>query len=225
VKHPGAKARGFSWRWMAPETINELSEEIAELSAAADIFCFGRTAFYVVTGEPPLANQKKADVRRLIKNKVVPSLQWPEQQLSLQAECQSLCDKCLITNPDLRADARQICDELLSWCPRKDGDCLSLVNGLPRTKAWSFVRALSEARQDMRVESVASMLGRGACRVPVVPHNVLGAVQNPIEIRSVLGARRSPIGSRPASVERTPRTPRRSKESVERPPCPPPIAL
>jgi len=71
TKH--AKPIGGSLEFMAPEVARNRSPP----TCAADVFSFGRLAYFVVTGTRPCQGKSRQDLIDMLRDKQLPELIWP----------------------------------------------------------------------------------------------------------------------------------------------------
>ncbi|CAE8618531.1 unnamed protein product [Polarella glacialis] len=101
--------------WAAPEVV--LGGAIPD--PFADVFSFGRLAYFVVSGQVPLEGWGRGDSLRLAQQGSVPDLCWADSSstkaLALQHECQVLCRRSLVFNRTHRAKSLELAEELAAW--------------------------------------------------------------------------------------------------------------
>lgn len=111
-----SKTSSGSIPWMAPEV---LSNSHGVLATSADVFSFGRIAYFVVTGRKPLHGVPKSLVKRMLKQKRPIALTWPPN-IELATECAKLCEDCHRCISSSRPDMIAVQEHLLKWpiaCP------------------------------------------------------------------------------------------------------------
>ncbi|CAE8614270.1 unnamed protein product [Polarella glacialis] len=111
-----AAPMGGTPQWAAPEVV--LGGAMPDPSA--DVFSFGRLAYFVVTGQVPLEGLGPGDILRLAQQGSVPDLCWADTSstmalVPLKHECQVLCRQSLVFNRTLRAKSVELAEELEAW--------------------------------------------------------------------------------------------------------------
>ncbi|CAE8626119.1 unnamed protein product [Polarella glacialis] len=204
----GQKApMGGTSRWAAPEVV--LGGALPDPSA--DVFSFGRLAYFVVSGQEPLEGLGHGDILHLAQQGSLPDLCWADtsstKALALQHECQVLCRKSLVFNCNRRAKSVELAEELEAWpepghvrhSRRVASDAIhaaEAASGLPTMsspKGWiegaggqSYFRAgaeLAESAEHVTLTSVVQLAEslRGDCD-PMI----LGDTQNGLTTLSYL---------------------------------------
>lgn len=106
-----AKPLGGTLNWMAPELLQNPNMSPAP---SADVFSFGRLAYFVTTGVRPLAEIDRRALVKLARKLQIPSLVWP-QDAPFSLECQALIHKCLEVDQSLRPHMVEVHHDLVRW--------------------------------------------------------------------------------------------------------------
>eukprot|EP00927_Polykrikos_kofoidii_P013685 TRINITY_DN15949_c1_g1_i1.p1 TRINITY_DN15949_c1_g1~~TRINITY_DN15949_c1_g1_i1.p1 ORF type:complete len:876 (-),score=137.62 TRINITY_DN15949_c1_g1_i1:12-2639(-) len=106
-----AKPVGGTLTWMAIELLRNPGMTPAP---SADVFSFGRLAYFVTTGIRPLADIDRRVLVKMAKQARLPPLHWPEDAPFL-CEGQALVQKCLEIDASLRPQSLEVYQELLQW--------------------------------------------------------------------------------------------------------------
>merc|ERR1719329_527550 len=83
---------------------------------SADVFSFGRLAYFVMTNIKPHANVERRTLVKMARRAQLPPLDWPEEAPFVE-ECSHLVERCLQFDPFLRPDMVQVHCELVQWLP------------------------------------------------------------------------------------------------------------
>lgn len=108
---------GGTLRWAAPEVVNN-SEKKPHPSA--DVFSFGRLAYFITTKQKPLAGLSEKSIRQFSKNGGIPLLEWPSGDAMMERGV-DLVQWCSESNPQNRCSASDIHDMLCAWPDFNDG--------------------------------------------------------------------------------------------------------
>lgn len=125
VLTPHALPLGGTVMWMAPELLIRGARPPAP---AADIFSFGRVAFFVTTGVKPHQDFSVETLRRVCRARRLAPLLWPD--LALARRCQRLAEPCMHFTAELRPSALAVQEDLARW-PLELGLCE------PEEGAWA----------------------------------------------------------------------------------------
>ncbi|CAE8655524.1 unnamed protein product, partial [Polarella glacialis] len=98
---------GGTFRWAAPEIIHGSGTP----STAADIFSFGNLAFFVVSGEAPMAGLLRKEMLRVTQTGPLPAQNWPATALA--EVVRPVAARCLNFQPSARPPITWVHDELL----------------------------------------------------------------------------------------------------------------
>lgn len=109
-----AKPLGGTLNWMAPELLQNPGMSPAQ---SADVFSFGRLAYFVTTGIRPLADVDRRTLVKMARKARTPPLHWPEKSPFLW-ECQALVHRCLEIDAGLRPHTIDVHHELVQWRPK-----------------------------------------------------------------------------------------------------------
>lgn len=118
-----AKPLGGTLNWMAPELLQHPNMTPAP---SADVFSFGRLAYFVTTGIRPHADMQRRTLVKMAKRAQVPPLDWPEDAPFIE-HCRDLVERCLQFDPFVRPGMVQVHCELVQWLPSSDSAELSWV--------------------------------------------------------------------------------------------------
>jgi len=110
-----AKPLGGTLNWMAPELMKNPGMSPAP---SADVFSFGRLAYFVTTGVRPLANIDRRTFVKLARKARIPPLHWPEEAPFLEP-CRMLVQNCLEVDAAVRPHMVAVHHDLVLWQPSK----------------------------------------------------------------------------------------------------------
>jgi len=157
-----ARKLGGTLRYMAPEVMARGAESP---SSAADLFSFGRLAFFVVSRKQPLEELTSSVIKQQAELKKVPSLTWPDAPADMQNECRLLCEMCLASDPTQRLDANGARARLSEWrpcssgtlqCTEQDGSNVSVGVDLEDLSEHSAETVLQTAVDQFRRNGIKS---------------------------------------------------------------------
>jgi len=143
-----AKPLGGTLNWMAPELLQNPGMSPAP---SADVFSFGRLAFFATTGVRPLVDVDKRTLVKLARQARLPPLMWPENTPFLR-ESQQLVDRCLEIDASLRPQMDQVHQELGQWrISTDDGtSSCSQIESAERDDSLSWRSGLRMVREALR---------------------------------------------------------------------------
>eukprot|EP00928_Gymnodinium_smaydae_P088809 TRINITY_DN72857_c0_g1_i1.p1 TRINITY_DN72857_c0_g1~~TRINITY_DN72857_c0_g1_i1.p1 ORF type:complete len:792 (+),score=104.98 TRINITY_DN72857_c0_g1_i1:168-2543(+) len=101
----GARLRGGSYRWLAPEMLQERSP-----STQGDVYALGLVVFFVCTAELPFKHvSEKALKARARRREATPlAVEWPAQTSRLSKRCKQLVELATSDAPEQRPSAKDI---------------------------------------------------------------------------------------------------------------------
>jgi len=139
---------GGSLRWAAPEVIacSDLKPH-----TAADVFSFGRLAYFITTANQPLAGLSEKSIGRIAKRGEVPPLEWPASS-SLVERSIDLVECCSHLQPKDRATMPEIHNILRTWpdCQHVLGEDSGLTDG-PDWSLWDDIQMATITSQSLRL--------------------------------------------------------------------------
>eukprot|EP00440_Ansanella_granifera_P005877 gb/GFBE01006374.1/.p1 GENE.gb/GFBE01006374.1/~~gb/GFBE01006374.1/.p1 ORF type:complete len:530 (+),score=90.97 gb/GFBE01006374.1/:1-1590(+) len=111
VIQKGMGALGGTAIYASPEVF--LREDA---SPAADVFSFGRLAFFVLTGEKPMKGFSKDDLQEFAQRGVVPRLAWPDTCAEADLEVyKETLEPCLRVAPQDRVTSKDLHVLIWAW--------------------------------------------------------------------------------------------------------------
>ncbi|CAE8596108.1 unnamed protein product [Polarella glacialis] len=134
---PRARMVGGTLKWQAPETFRQA--EVTSVHPSADMFSFGRLAYFAMTGEVPLKDVAASDIIALAIQRIAPPLSWPESSIILGRDCQGLAQRCMSQVPEERPTSRAVLGELTARLAEPEQPNLSCEGVLlrPELVNWS----------------------------------------------------------------------------------------
>lgn len=118
-----ARPLGGTLNWMAPELLQHPGMTPAP---SADVFSFGRLAYFVTTGIRPHADMERRTLVKMARRAQLPPLDWPDDAPFIE-ECRYLVERCLQFDPFARPDMVQVHCEVAQWLPPSDSAELGWV--------------------------------------------------------------------------------------------------
>jgi len=171
-----AKPLGGTLNWMAPEVILH-RHRLPTVSA--DVFSFGRLAFFIATGQRPLHGMTRKMIIDAASSKTIPGMSWPDELDALGALCKNLARGCLYYTPLARPTIMRVLRNLVNWpmllsLPETDMDVLqdALGLGCDSTSKGTWHEEVKEVRtfvenqlknvrgKDVEIQSAAESPGR-----------------------------------------------------------------
>lgn len=107
---------GGTLAYRAPETF-----QASPPSPSADVFSFGRLAYFVVCRKTPLAGTAKEDLLKLYECKHVPPLHWSEEPSFNEEMCKELIQNCCCYDPLSRVSMSTCQVQISRWCDKSAG--------------------------------------------------------------------------------------------------------
>lgn len=114
----GMKPMGGTLRWMPPEVILKCGSP----KPSADVFCFGRLLYLVMTGCTPLAGVGPAAILACADANCTIELEWP-QDVPLLQEARQLCTECVRLDPSMRPPLVDVHARIADWMGLDDRQC------------------------------------------------------------------------------------------------------
>lgn len=103
-----AKRLGGTTRWMAPEVMHNAHDR---LDASADVFSFGRLAYFVATKQFPFAGFDESTIKSMVNRNVQCPYTWPGFEASSE-QYRPLVESCLNANPYGRPSMHVVCSAI-----------------------------------------------------------------------------------------------------------------
>lgn len=170
---------GSTARWAAPEMVCKRGAK--KPCAAADVFSFGRLAYFVITGLMPLEQLKADAIKEKLRKWTLPDEIWPEEPIAFQSECQQLCASCLQQDPADRPSIQDVQAQIWNWRIKSDSTADFEVTSTTKDTE-------KEAVKEWLINS--NSLPPDACPVQSIPwHEAL------YKIRANLAAPKKPTNS------------------------------
>jgi len=108
TKH--AKHIGGSLEYMAPEVATRTHPP----GCAADVFSFGRLAYFVVTSLRPCEGMDTKELKDMIRRQLLPVFIWPERHW-MSSACKHMVEECVMWEPSLRTTMSNVYRILCTW--------------------------------------------------------------------------------------------------------------
>ncbi|CAK0905137.1 unnamed protein product [Prorocentrum cordatum] len=106
-----APPMGGTLRWTAPEVFGRQS---SAKSTSADVYSFGRLAYFVVTGLYPFHGRSKAEISRMLERSHLPPMEWPPSGPTSSTHC-AILEKCCSAEPRQRPSMSRVHRDVGAW--------------------------------------------------------------------------------------------------------------
>jgi len=140
-------------------------------NCAADVFSFGRLAFFTITSTKPCEGMSKDEITIMLDNKVLPELRWPESGL-LISPCKKIVQKCVAWKPEARVSMNDIYQDLCLWpqkiCKHHSRSFEKLIDGAgqARENPDTLLHAISQIQHVEQQTPVNAEGPSGSFRFP-----------------------------------------------------------
>ncbi|CAK0906257.1 unnamed protein product [Prorocentrum cordatum] len=139
-----APLMGGTVRWAAPEVL--LRTRSSAGSTAADVYSFGRLAFFVVAGAPPFQGIAKPEIVRMVGKSQFPPMEWPPDGPT-PPELRAVLEECCSVDPSQRPSISRVHRGVASWLDElllRQGLDPASLDGEPFNASWVFEGALQD---------------------------------------------------------------------------------
>jgi len=155
----GARPRGGTPRWMAPEVFQSSA---AELKCSADVFSFGMLLHFVATGRHAREGMSRESVERALRTAQPVSLHWPLDS-AFELLCRPLAEDCVQVD-EQRRPSFTVVHRLVSawaWEPGISGQGGAEAD-LDQAEAWEWHAAMRQLQRLWSTRPMPQSIGNTA---------------------------------------------------------------
>jgi len=122
-----APPMGGTLIWTAPEVVGR---QASAKSTSADVYSFGRLAYFVVTGLYPFHGRNKAEISRMLERSHLPPMEWPPDGITSSTH-RAILEKCCSLEPRQRPSMSRVHRDVGAWHEELLGHRSLCIDGEP----------------------------------------------------------------------------------------------